>query len=112
MGKPKLPENQKRKRHIKAHLTETEYGAVLEQSQKAGLSLSEYSRKVILGTKVESKENHKDIVELLKMNSDLKRLGGLLKLAISEGHNKGAINPVLHQLDLALETLKPKLENL
>ena len=112
MGRPKLPESEIRKHFLKVRLTAAEYGVVMEQSRRAGLSLSEFSRRIVLAMKVESMENKEAMMELLRMNADLKRLGGLFKLAISEGHNKGMIVTLLHQLDRALAALGPQIDKL
>ena len=112
MGKPKLPTAEKRSRQIKANVTQAEYEEILIHSQRAGLSLSDFTRRVVLAMKVESMENKEAMMELLRMNADLKRLGGLFKQAISEGHNKGMIATLLHQLDRALKALEPQIDKL
>ena len=95
MGRPKLPDTQKRGRSITVNLTMEEYGEILESSQRAGLSLSEFARRVCLGQRIESREDQQARRELLKVNADLGRLGGLLKQALSQGHSRDQVYGLL-----------------
>ena len=72
-----------------------EYGEILESSQRAGLSLSEFARRVCLGQRIESREDQQARRELLKVNADLGRLGGLLKQALSQGHSRDQVYGLL-----------------
>lgn len=62
--------------------------------------------------KIESMENKEAMMELLRMNADLKRLGGLMKLAISQGHNKATLVSLLHKIDQTLTALGPQIDKL
>lgn len=57
---------------LNLRVTNTELEFVRDQAEKAGLSVSEYARRCVLGRKVESK------IEI-KMLAELRRLMGLLK---------------------------------
>lgn len=59
--------------------------AVIEQHARAtGLSKSVYLLRVGMGTPIPSIVDHERIEELVKINGDLGRLGGLLKLWLSQ----------------------------
>jgi len=65
-------EKQQRPKRIYARLTEQEYVDVSEQADAAALSLSEYLRRRLFGRRVVPKTD-------LRVLSELRRLGGLLK---------------------------------
>lgn len=109
MGRKKLPTVEKRRCQIKAHLTQAEYDRVVELSQKTDLTVSEFIRRLALGIKIESTEHHADIMALLKMHADFNRVGGLLKLAISEGRQSTMIVTALHQLNQTRQLLHDKI---
>ena len=109
MGRPKLPDTKKRGRSITVNVNMEEYGEILASSQRAGLSLSEYARKVCLGSRVESREDQQARRELLKVNADLGRLGGLLKQALSQGQSRERIHGLLHTIDQMQAMLKERI---
>ena len=112
MGRPKLAENRRRIWGIRIHLNMEEYGEILESSQRAGLSLSEFARNVCLGRRIDSREDQQARRELLKVNADLGRLGGLLKQALSQGHSRERIHGLLHGIDQLQKALKERILNL
>ncbi|WP_428561463.1 MAG: plasmid mobilization protein [Solidesulfovibrio sp. DCME] len=69
---------------LKTYLTPEEYGKIIESADRTGLSLSTFAKRVCLGLPVPSLENQMARRELLKVNADLGRLGGLFKLCLSE----------------------------
>ncbi len=69
---------------LKTYLTPAEYEKILEYADKTGLSLSTFAKRVCLGLPVPSLENQQARRELLNVNADLGRLGGLFKLCLSE----------------------------
>jgi hypothetical protein len=69
---------------LKAYLTPEEYEKIMESADRTGLSLSTFAKRVCLGLPVPSLEKQKARWELLKVNADLGRLGGLFKLCLSE----------------------------
>lgn len=104
--------NMRRSAQIKAYVTLEEFALVVASSERAGLTMSEFVRRVCLGSKVESREAHQARRELLKVHADLGRLGGLLKLALSEGHTRAQITSLLHKIDEAQEGLREKIRML
>lgn len=108
--KPQLPAEQRRKAVLTAYVTEDEYARIVESSEKACMTVSEFARRVCTGVKIESREDQKARLELLKVNADLGRLGGLLKQALAEGHSKSAVIGLLHKIDRVQAELKRRSE--
>lgn len=98
-----------RKRIIKAYLTEKEYQQIVASSTLAGLSISTFVRNVCLGSRVPSREDAIARRELLKVNADLGRLGGLLKQAITLTGNREMIRPLLLDIEKIQAELKAKV---
>lgn len=65
---------------IKVYCLPDERKDIEIQAKAAGLSASSYLRKVGLGYEIKGILDHQRIDELAKINADLGRLGGLLKL--------------------------------
>ncbi|WP_297826308.1 conjugal transfer protein TraJ [uncultured Desulfovibrio sp.] len=104
-------EKPRRTEQIKAYVTPEEFTLVMESSDRAGLSMSEFTRRVCLGFRVESREDQQARRELLRVNADLGRLGGLLKQVLVAGH-KEQIYGLLHKIDQAQALLKAKIRTL
>lgn len=108
-----MPEDKtKRIAQIKAYVTPDEFDLVMESSGRAGLSMSEFIRRVCLGIRVESREDQQARRDLLKVNADLGRLGGLLKQALAAGHSREAVHGLLHKIDRLQAELKTKIKAL
>ncbi|MBD5558126.1 MAG: conjugal transfer protein TraJ [Desulfovibrio sp.] len=101
----------KRSEQVKAYVTRKELLAIVESSERAGLTLSEFIRRVCLGARIESREDQQARRELLKVNADLGRLGGLLKQTLAAGH-KEQIYGLLHNIDQAQALVKAKIRGL
>ncbi|HRB46551.1 MAG TPA: conjugal transfer transcriptional regulator TraJ [Nitrosomonas sp.] len=100
--------NPKNKRKYKLHLrvpVEPEEGKIIrEQAEKCGLSISEYLKKLGLGYEPTSIMDNQKVNELAKINGDLGRLGGLLKLWLSDDRraahfDKKTINGLLKDIE-------------
>ena len=65
---------------IKVYCLPSEKNQIKEASKSAGMSASEYLRKVGLGYEIRFLIDQEGIIQLSKINADLGRLGGLLKL--------------------------------
>jgi len=85
---------QTKKHQIKAYVDYEDYLRIEAYAEKAGLSLSAFARRLCLGQPVPSRELEQFRRELLKINADLGRLGGLLKLCLS---NKDELSRELHR---------------
>ena len=98
-----------RKHIIKAYLTDEEYQQIIRSSELAGLSISTFVRNVCLGSKIASREDAMARRELLKVNADLGRLGGLLKQSITATGNREKIRPLLLDIEKIQTELKAKV---
>lgn len=75
MAEAEVEKRPRRTEQIKAYVTLEEFALIMESSDRAGLSMSEFARRVCLGFRVESREDQQARRELLKVNADLGRLG-------------------------------------
>ena len=82
----------------------------------AGLSLSAYLRRVGMGYEIRSILDQERIIALAKINADQGRLGGLLKLWLTNdeklaGHNPDEMRRMIHRLlERILDTQAALLE--
>lgn len=67
-------------RHLRVPVLPEEAQAIKAQAQSAGLPVAAYLRNVGLGVSVTSVLDYERIDDLARVNADLGRLGGLLKL--------------------------------
>lgn len=113
MARPRLPAGQKKDHCIAVSLTLQEYCVVKAVTERAGLSLSAFARNACLGQRIISREDHKARLEMLKTISEVKKLGGLLKLTISkEVVSKQEVIKILKDLDLVIKELKKAVDKL
>ena len=96
---------------LKTYLTPEEYEKIRESAGRAGLSLSIFAKRVCLGQPVPSLEKHQARRELLKVNADLGRLGGLFKLCLSDKdgqfqHLHQEVRRVLREIEVRQRELK------
>lgn len=106
------PGKPRRSERLQAYVRPEELTLILASSRRAGLSLSEFIRRICLGMRVESREDQQARRELLKVNADLGRLGGLLKQAIASGQSKETVHRLLHGVDQLQMELKAKIRAL
>jgi hypothetical protein len=69
---------------LRSTVTPEEYRVIKENAGRVSLSVSAYVKTVCLGHKVKSAVDKSGFFDLAKVNADLGRLGGLLKLSLSE----------------------------
>ena len=67
---------------IGAWMTPEEKLKVTDFAQKLHLSTSEFVRRIVMGRKLPDIGRYKAIIDLIKINADLARLGNLFKLAL------------------------------
>lgn len=98
---------------IKSYVTEDDYAQIVESAAQAGIPVSAFVRQVCLGNPPRSRENLHTIKDLLRVNADLGRLGGLLKLWLSEpDRNQREIRALLHELEESKAQLAAKIAEL
>lgn len=91
---------------LRTYLTPEEFGAIQASANRAGLSLSTFSKRVCLGFPVPSLEHQEARLELRRLKGDLGRLGGLLKQALANGADRHTIHKLLHELDVRQRELQ------
>jgi hypothetical protein len=99
----KMPSKKKR---IAVYLGPEEYENIQTSAQRAGLSLSTFCKRVCIGIPAPSMEHRQAVNDILKANADLGCLGGLLKLALSEGGDKFILPKLLREIDMGQKELK------
>ena len=80
MGKDEKPSAGKRKQHLRVPVLAQEKGLIEEKAQQAGMSVARYLREVGQGYRIGGVVDCEQVRELARVNGDLGRLGGLLKL--------------------------------
>jgi len=76
--------------HLQVVVSAAERQRIKQRAQAAGLSVSAYLRTAGLGQPIRSGLDHAAVLELAKVNADLGRLGGLLKLWLVDRPGQGA----------------------
>lgn len=87
---------ERRARHLRIPVTDDEGAAIEAAAASAGLSIAAYGRAVMLGYEPRPLLERDQVKEILRVNGDLGRLGGLLKLWLTddaklEGHPRGQV---------------------
>ncbi len=104
MNEPKTKQKRKYKRHLRVPVEPEEGEIIKDQAEKCGLSISEYLRRIGLGYEPPSIVDNQKVTELAKINGDLGRLGGLLKMWLSDDRraahfDKKKINELLKDIE-------------
>jgi len=85
---------------VKTYLTQGEYDQVAASAVQAGVSVSTFIKRVCTGQAIRSTVDQQAVLALLKANADLGRLGGLFKMALSDGlGNAGELRPILREIE-------------
>ncbi|MFO0702143.1 MAG: conjugal transfer transcriptional regulator TraJ [Nitrospira sp.] len=108
--KDKVPTNRKHYPPIKVYCFPDEKQAIEQQGRSTGLSKSAYLLRVGMGYPIRSIVDHRQVEELMKINGDLGRLGGLLKLWLSKdtpiaGIEARTVRETLKQIDTAQDQM-------
>ncbi|MBF0251734.1 MAG: pirin [Alphaproteobacteria bacterium] len=69
---------------LRAWVTPEEKAEVLALAKQAHLTTSELVRRLVTGRQLPSSQRHEDVLNLLKVNADLARLGNLLRMAMTD----------------------------
>jgi hypothetical protein len=70
----------KRQQHLRVPVNSEEKRTIEANAQKAGISVARYLREVGQGYVIKGVLDYQHVRELVRINGDLGRLGGLLKL--------------------------------
>ncbi len=91
MAKPQAGIARDRVNHLQVIVTDAERAEIKARAAAASLSVSAYLRAAGMGATFRSAAaNHEQVAALAKVNADQGRLGGLLKLWLSERQGQGA----------------------
>ncbi|ECC8752251.1 CopG family transcriptional regulator [Salmonella enterica subsp. diarizonae] len=90
MMAPKNAVARRRGKPIEVWVTDEEKAAITELADQTGLSRSAYLRAVGLNRPVGARADLEAVRELVKLNGDLGRVAGLLKLWLAEKRGQGA----------------------
>lgn len=74
----------KRAHHLRVPVRNEEEAAIKKNAERAGLSIAEYLRRVGMGHHIRGVIDEQKVLELSKVNADMGRLGGLLKLWLTD----------------------------
>ena len=107
---PRQKTNRKDHQPIKVYCFPEERETIDQQARSTGLSKSSYLLRVGMGYPIRSIVDHHQVEELVKINGDLGRLGGLLKLWLSNGKptpgiDARTIRETLTKIDRAQEQM-------
>lgn len=99
-----------REKSLRVYLNDNDRKIIEQRANDCNLSISAYMRKAGLGLRPRSALDKAAAMELLKVNGDLGRLGGLLKLWLSEGARADVsdIRPVLKKIDSTMDEIRKK----
>lgn len=103
--------------HLRVPVLPSEEAEIKDNAAKAGLSIAEYLRRLGLGYPIKSKIDEEHILQMVKINADLGRLGGLLKLWLSNdkrtaSFNQETIRTLLKKIETTQHTLYQKVKEL
>ena len=106
----RAPKNRKDYQPIKVYCFPDERETIEQQAHSTGLSKSSYLLRVGMGYPIRSIVDHHQVEELVTINGDLGRLGGLLKLWLSNGKpapgiDARTIRETLRKIDRAQEQM-------
>lgn len=91
-------------RHLRVPVLPDEEAAIKHTAAAAGLSVAAFLRNVGLGHEVRGVIDVAQVQELARVNGDLGRLGGLLKLWLTNDERLAGMSPAM------LRTLLAKIE--
>lgn len=84
MEKDEKQTNRKRRHHLRVPVFPDEKEKIEHQARQAGLSIARYLREVGQGYEIKGITDYERVRELARINGDLGRLGGLLKLWLTD----------------------------
>ena len=91
MAKPQAGVARDRVNHLQVIVTDAERAEIKARAAAASLSVSAYLRAACMGATFRSAaSSHEQVTALAKVNADQGRLGGLLKLWLTERPGDGA----------------------
>lgn len=86
-------ETRKHGKHLRVPVLPNEERVIKENAAKVSLTVAEYLRRLSLGHVVTSTLDSKYVLQLVKVNADQGRLGGLLKLWLTDDPKLATLGP-------------------
>jgi hypothetical protein len=77
-------ERPKRRHHLRVPVFDEERREIERRAEQAGLSVARYLREIGQGYQIKGVVDYEQVRELARINGDLGRLGGLLKLWLTD----------------------------
>ena len=101
---PKTIKKERREKKLRVPVLPIEETEIKGKAMDAGLTVAEYLRNLGLGYQVPSIVDSRQVDSLLKINGDLGRLGGLIKLWLTNDKRTKLIGK--SQLQLTLDSIR------
>ena len=101
---PKIIKKERRDKKLRVPVLPTEEAEIKNKATDAGLTVAEYLRNLGLGYQVPSVVDSRQVDSLLKINGDLGRLGGLIKLWLTNDKRTKLIGK--SQLQMTLDSIR------
>lgn len=110
-------ETRKTGTHLRVPVLAEEKSIISQNAASAGLSIAGYLRNLSLGYSVKSRIDEQHIMELVKINADLGRLGGLLKMWLANDRRAAHFKPdmikvLLQKIETTQDSLFKKVKTL
>lgn len=86
-------ETRKHGKHLRVPVLPDEEVIIKENAAKVSLPVAEYLRRLSLGHVIKSTLDSQSVLKIVKINADQGRLGGLLKLWLSDDEKLAASRP-------------------
>lgn len=106
---PKNVRSRRRGKPIEVWVTDEERTVICELAEQAGLSRSAYLRAAGLNKRVGARADLEAVRELVKVNGDLGRIAGLLKLWLAEKRGQGARPINVEQMMVGFRELQTEI---
>ncbi len=102
-----------KKSAIKTYVAEDEHREIIDKADQCGLSVSNFTKRVCLGYPIKSLVDQQAVREVIRINGDLGRLGGLLKMWLTNDDEHGLdVKRLIGQLEKCQAELKDALKRL
>ena len=108
-------EKRNRGKHIMIRVSESEKSAIENNAKGHSLSMADFLRKLGQGVEPKSTLDANHILELAKLNGDLGRLGGLLKIWLlddSKSLNQEDVRKLLSEIQKLKDLIQKKVSEL
>lgn len=100
----------RRKQHLRVPVFPDEKALIEEHARAAGMSVARFLREVGQGYKVQGVTDYERVRELARINGDLGRLGGLLKLWLTDDVRTAAFGAeTVYRLLARIETTQTEM---